>query len=157
MNQRLKAFSIIEIIMVLSLMSILISIVFSALSNFNKMIQQNTQTNMEITQFHQWRSIIRKDFNRADSIKLNKNDLTIFIKVDKINYVKEKDVLTRNFQNRTSICPFSISDMSVEFLGAIECIKLTFDIKNRLVDLKYPLRPNLSELVNHELEQYMFK
>ncbi len=93
---KLNSFTIIEVLVTISIMTIVITIFSSLINKFNLQLSVNQNINEQIRGFMIFRANLRNECYNADSIIINGDTLQIFNNVSTINYFKQNELLYRN-------------------------------------------------------------
>lgn len=79
-GNRIEAFTIFEVTVVLAIMSVLIGIISFSLNRFNEQLHNSSNISAEMNEFRAIRSEIWREFYFADSITEQKGELSIYMK-----------------------------------------------------------------------------
>lgn len=154
---KIKAFSILELAVVLSLTGLFISLFFLSVNSFNKSLQQEIVIKNELNQFFQFRATFWQDMEKADSFNLSEDKLTCFMPTGSIVYRITDEKLSRSSANHQAL--FDINALAIEKtnLNKHELIDVKLEWKNTEFSLKYPLQKQNINSINHYFNKKAWK
>jgi len=157
--KRLKAFTVLEIVLVMALTSIFLSILFSVLQRFNVAVSNEVKIKSELNAFFMMRSAIWKDLDQMDSLRMKaKNELTIYHGTNEISYKSIDNGFERSVANGSHSFPIALSEINTSKKKGVEKLELIFEWKNRFVTMSYPLPHSHGETINNYfIEQQWLK
>ena len=145
-------FTIFEVTTVLAIMSILISIIYVALSRFNEQLKVANDITAEMNNWRMVRSTIWKDFYQADSIQCHENNLTIFTQGNQLEYKIVDDHLHRNKNGADVTLGFEVESIYEKREGDISTFYMDFPWKNEIMTLSYAYNPAIDLEINNYFE-----
>lgn len=130
----LKAFTILEALIVLSLLSILIAFFFGTLNRLGEQTKNEIEVKGELNKWFAFRANLFREFDEADSTKTKKDEVSLFLDENTIVYTVQDENLYRkinqNDQQNMRIPMKGISneeDKTVfQFNWKNDVLKLTF-------------------------------
>ncbi len=138
---RLKAFTIIEIIVTLAISTFIIMVAMMAYFVVNKQFSEYKRLNDELKAIYEVNFLMQNDFNESEVINFNEKDRTMLFEGGiKIKYQLRKNEIIRSSVN--SIDTFSIQHSNLECLGVenqlneilVKSIKLNIKIKRSEIE-----------------------
>jgi hypothetical protein len=146
----IKAFSILELAIVLSLTGLFISLFFLSVNSFNKSLQQEILIKNELNGFFQFRATFWQDMEKTDSFNLAKDRLTCFRDNDSIVYGITDEKLSRSSKNHQALLDINALSIEKTNMGSHEMISFNLEWKNTPFSLKYPLqKQNINSINNY--------
>lgn len=146
----IKAFSILELAIVLSLTGLFISLFFLSVNSFNKSLQQEILIKNELNGFFRFRATFWQDMEKTDSFNLAKDRLTCFLDNDSIVYGITDEKLSRSSKNHQALLDINALSIEKTNLGSHEMISFNLEWKNTPFSLKYPLqKQNINSINNY--------
>ena len=146
----IKAFSILELAIVLSLTGLFISLFFLSVNSFNKSLQQEILIKNELNGFFQFRATFWQDMEKTDSFNLSKDRLTCFRDKDSMVYEIIDEKLSRSSKNHQTLLELNALSIEKTSLGRHEMITFNLEWKNTQFSLKYPLqKQNINSINNY--------
>lgn len=146
----IKAFSILELAIVLSLTGLFISLFFLSVNSFNKSLQQEILIKNELNGFFQFRATFWQDMEKTDSFNLAKDRLTCFLDNDSIVYGITGEKLSRSSKNHQALLDINALSIEKTNMGSHEMISFNLEWKNTPFSLKYPLqKQNINSINNY--------
>ncbi|WP_452223476.1 PulJ/GspJ family protein [Lacinutrix chionoecetis] len=106
MSKRIKAFTILEVVISLAIMSIIIAMVYVIFTLLSKQLYQYSNQTEQINNYNQLNSLLIRDLHNASNISYTANELLLTIQSDSIKYAHANNKLIRTHVN--SIDTFSI-------------------------------------------------
>jgi len=135
---KLKAYTISELTIALVVTGIVISIAGSVLFLIKKQYDNYEEKNRTTYQLNLVEYLLKKDFEKADSIFWKEEKLTLFQDIDKIKYTLEEEYIIRNQEIVSDTFFFQVGEVSTAFLiGKKYVSSLSFDIV--IKERKYPV------------------
>jgi len=145
----IPAFTIFEVTTVLAIMSLLISIIYVALSRFNEQLKMANDVATEMNDWRMVRSTIWKDFYQVDSIQYQENNLTIFAQENQLEYKIVDDYLHR-IKNGTDVeLGFEVESIYEKRENDISTFYMDFPWKNEVMSLSYTYSPAIDLEINN--------
>lgn len=146
----IKAFSILELAIVLSLTGLFISLFFLSVNSFNKSLQQEILIKNELNGFFQFRATFWQDMEKTDSFNLAKDRLTCFLDNDSIVYGITDEQLSRSSKTHQALLDINALSIEKTNMGSHEMINFNLEWKNTPFSLKYPLqKQNINNINNY--------
>jgi competence protein ComGC len=135
----IKAFTVLEILMVLAISGILITVLFNALNRFQQQSKVITELQDEMNNWYQFRSQMWSDFYSMDSLKINQQELTLYIDSTSINYSSQGDEFKRFEPNKSSSVAIELAEMKLTEAEGIRQLVLLFNWKGEIMQVTYPV------------------
>lgn len=156
-KNKIAAFSILELAVVLSLTGLFISLFFLSVNSFNKSLQQEIVIKNELNTFFQFRANFWQDMEKSDSFHLEQNRLICFHSFDSIIYQITEEKLSRLHKNHQAL--FEVNALSIEKtkLNEHELISFNLEWKNTEFTLSYPLQKQNRNRINNYFNQKVWK
>lgn len=132
MIKKVKAFTIIELVVVMILTAIIVGIVYSAYSIVGNQYYVYKKTGTQNSQVALLSMLLNKDFTSSHFIKYGNDELFFYSKEDNfIHYVFEENYITRNSNSVTDTFPINPLNIQMKFLQELQLVH------NSLVDELY--------------------
>lgn len=145
LKQKLAAFTILEICIVIGFVGILSSLFFSSIQRFNLLLKNEVEIKQELTNFFMTRSAIWKDIDDTDSISIRQNIMYLFLKNKQfISYKIVDDQLVREIEQKEIILPHRILNIGLKN----NTFFATFFLNGQQFDLNCPLRESKANQIN---------
>jgi len=148
MNPKLKAFSILELAMVLAILSLLIGMVWTSTNRFQDQMQTSTKLSHEITAWYRFRSNFWREIYSSDSIKVVNQSLYLHQGGEVLVY-QEMDSLIRLGKGMTIGFPYHLAGLHVvnqaNETGYVDC---QISWKDQLFSFQFPLKESLKEQID---------
>jgi hypothetical protein len=154
---KIKAFSILELAVVLSLMGLFVSLFFLSVNSFNKTLQQEITIKNELNTFFQFRSTFWLDLEKADSFHLDKDKLSCFHSNDLITYQILNEKLSRKHGDHQTLFEVGAQSISKKVIPNKDLVEFKLDWKNKEFSLFYPLQKHNNNEINSYFKQRLWK
>ncbi len=138
-RRHIKAFTVLEILMVLAISGILITILFNALNRFQQQSKVITELQDEMNNWYQFRSQMWSDFYSMDSLKIDQQVLTLYIDTTSINYSSQGDEFKRSESNKSSSVAVELAEMKLTEADGNRQLVLQFNWKGETMQVSYPI------------------
>jgi hypothetical protein len=139
-----RAFTVLEICIVMALVSILSTLFFSSLQRFNTLLKNEVEIKQELNDFYLMRSALWRDLDESDSVKTDLDKTFIYSNKKIIIYEIENENLKRTINSVETKFPIRVEKMGIKNKSFF----ITFDWKDRIFDFRYPLMKSNDEFVN---------
>ena len=152
-NRRLKAFTILELTVVLAVLSVLVTIIAVALNRFNEQLKNSSEIHAELNEWFAFRSNLWSELYHADSVVCKKSEVSIFKSRQEIAYRAEDEMLERKTNGdwtSTGIFIENIEDEPAEDGGTIT---FNFMWKNEIMKLSYQKIPKAKDIIDRYFEE----
>lgn len=123
--QRIKAFTLFELLLTLSIASLLIGFAFTAFLNYKTLIDQARIFLSRDNEIHIISQVLHRDVLKAKSIRYAKESLTFFNGKDSIQYKIDSAMICRSAQRTDS---FTVHHSFIE-IGLLESTDLVREIQ----------------------------
>jgi hypothetical protein len=143
---RIEAFTILEALIVLALMSILTAFFFTTLNRLGDQMKNDVKIKSELNSWFLIRSNLYREFDEVDSVSTRKDNATLFFKNKTVNYSIKDQLLNREENG-------NVMNLAIEMNG----IELTrenrtvfhFNWKGEDMALGFSADKNLKDRINH--------
>ncbi|WP_044397250.1 type II secretion system protein J [Lacinutrix sp. Hel_I_90] len=112
-TKKIKAFTILEVVMSLAIMSIIIVMVYTIFTLLSKQLYAYSHLTEEINNYNQLDTALKRDLHNANDIQFSNNVLLLISKGDSLKYTYTKNRLIRG--SLTSIDTFSVAIKAFDF------------------------------------------
>lgn len=135
-SKKLKAFTLIEVLVTMLLTTIIIGIIYYAYEVVQKQFIHNKTNDEGITQLSMLNYLLEKDFNESAEVIAANNGITfLYNDLKSINYEFDEEYILRNTENVTDTFKIAVENATQLFL---ESLVNKGDLVDRLeMDLKY--------------------
>lgn len=148
MRHKLKAFSILELAMVLAILSLLIGMVWASTNRFQDQMKISVDLSQEMTEWYRFRSNFWREINEADSVQIKDNHL-LFFHENQITSYTEEEQLTRTHNGNTQSFPYHLVQLTTNStFDQKEFIVCQIEWKEQRFNFTFPLKTNLSDQLN---------
>lgn len=93
---RIEAFSLLEVMVVLAIMSLMVSILAVSLNRFNEQLKNSTLIQGELNQWYRFRANLWRELYQADSMHYTNTQLDLYDDLKKVSYKIDGDTLFRS-------------------------------------------------------------
>lgn len=134
----ISAFTVMEIVMVLAIMGILITLVFTAINRFQQQAHINNKLHEELNQWYKFRALLWSELYELDSAKNQQNGLVLYSKKKQVFYQIENDTLYRSEQNKESVSTgFEMVALKIDSTQLGQELIFEFQWKGEPMNLSY--------------------
>jgi Tfp pilus assembly protein PilE len=138
MNKQVKAFTIMEITVVMLISAIVIGIAYTAFNIINQSYHSFQQKNEDIAVLVRLDELLRKDFARANTVSKTTNGIFVKIGTDSVSYEFESDFTVRT-SSITDTFKLNAQDVVTSFeAGPITAINPVTE-QNRIDELDFSI------------------
>lgn len=156
-SHRVRAFSVLEVTIVIALMALLGSLFFGALNRFNEQIANETNIKNELNDWYVVRANLWRELDEADSIRVSGNRAELFFAsphsasgVEKLAYFISDDKLFRKAEETDEKdMHIAMSAIALEERKGRQYVAFRIDWKREEMILRFPLRSTIAANVNH--------
>jgi len=132
---KLKAYSILELLVAILISGIVISAAYSVFIFSNKQFFRFTAVKTDVRDYFELSSTIKRDFENAKTVvKVNEGEIEMELTNQQINYQFETNYILRNIDFHTDTFLFSVTNMEINTLNNYEqgnfINYLKLDLKN---------------------------
>ena len=121
--QKIRAFTIIEMIVALAISALVVVIAFYALSSLKK-VQQVKQSSLESSEeLREFQFVIKADFLKYNGWKQEENQMTISDESNSVIYEFFEDSVQRNSRGKQTIFKFSSVQLNTQFYKGSNILK----------------------------------
>ncbi len=131
MNNKIRAFTVLELLMVMMLSGIVVGLTFLYFTQFRHYLQSIYQQESAYSQLHRFQFALQKDIALAKEIYApSEDEIRIVFANDEVEYLFDSDWIVRETEMATDTIPLRIVDVSLNVLT--EYNKLIGDIELEL-------------------------
>lgn len=147
---KIKAFSIMELLIVLAVSGLLIAFFFNAMQQFQGYLMTKSKETSRANDFLLFRSSLRSELFLADSIQIEANSLSIFSDSATIQYtrLRENQMLRESNQHAAIVENIDLVSIKQTTIGKKAFINLEFNYDDELFEIIAPKYPSVSNEVN---------
>lgn len=157
-QNNIYAFTILESLITLMLISIIIALSYALISLIGKQLSLFEKENNQIMEYNLFNSTLINDINNSSGFELDNNNL-ILASYDKqrISYSIQKNYILRHQQQRIELDTFKILVVSNSFFisdgknQSKDLLKLRLGVLNDTVTTNYYLQKNNADVINKTL------
>jgi Tfp pilus assembly protein FimT len=147
---KLKAFSTMELLVVLAITGLLVSFFYTSMNNFQRYLQSKSDSASQTSRFMVFKSNLRQEFFLADSIQLFSNQLRIFLENDSVCYSpNSENQIIRKTKNQEKLFD-AVHFESIESyqIQDVSFVRFTFEYNGQVMEMVTPKYPAISQEVN---------
>lgn len=152
MNRRsahkIPAFTIFEVTVVLAIMSVLITIISSALNRFQEQLKVATDVRAELNQWYALRSVLWQDLYYADSVQMQQAELHLFSDGKATAYRIQEGIFERSRGGEWVSGVVPAERLFLDTTGARQICHLEFLWKEQPMDLHFAVQPSEDVRIN---------
>lgn len=159
-KQRIPAFTIFEVTVVLAILGVLMTIISVALNRFNEQLKVNGQIHAELNQWMLVRANLWKEYYASDSLDFSGGEAIIYQKQRSIRYAAQDGMLMRKELPNMGATDSEWVEMGVEAESIREeetetgrYLIFSFPWKGDLMELRYYCNGDNRARVNEYFEQ----
>lgn len=141
MRNRVEAFTIFEVTVVLAILGVLITIISVSLNRFNEQLRINSELHGELNHWMMVRANCWKDYYDADSLQFSEETVTIYQPERAIRYRVADNHLMRQEESLTGI-----GNEWVDMEVAIDEIREEINEQGRYIIFSFPWKANVMEI-----------
>lgn len=153
-RNKISAFTIFEVTIVLGLMSAIISIIALSINRFNEQMKTNTEIHEELNTFYAFRSNLWNELYTSDSITYKSNEIQIYKYSSITQYRIENDLLERKTEKEWIPTSFEMQELKEEMIGNEKKIVFIFNWKDQPMKLHYFCKADLNKKMDHYFENF---
>jgi type II secretory pathway pseudopilin PulG len=154
LKSSVSAFTILEVVIVLSIMSVLITIVAISTNRFQEQLKETTKIQDELNQFYAIRSQLWYEFYTSDSIQTEPNYLHLFTGEESVSYFIEHDTLYRKKEEQVKSLHIAMQGIESSLFEEQRKVALIFNWKDAPLRLEYVQPGGLKNKIDTYFEQY---
>lgn len=147
-DNKLSAFTVLEITIVLALTSLLTALFFGALNRFNVTMANETKIKNELNQLFLFRSNLWREMDESDSIKVENNVAQLFKDERVITYSGFEGQTKREMGETTRLFNLEVEHIEVKRINGKEVIDFMFIWKQDELNIYFPLKQDTRQLIN---------
>jgi hypothetical protein len=150
-NRRLRAFSVIEALFSMMLLSIIVSLTYLLFNLINKQMSILEKENMLELNYLIFDSNFREDLNNSINYKFEKNKITMhYYKKPKVSYKFDKNFVLRQIGNTIDTIPLKIKSFRLlrTYRNSISLLEIDITLINESIKNNYFLQKDLSQIIN---------
>ena len=147
-QNKVSAFTIFEVTVVLAIMSVLITIVSASMNRFNEQLKISTLVHEELNHWRSIRSVIWNDFYYADSIQLQTGELAIYTAKSEVKYKVQDEHLYRLNTLEWIDLDVEAETIFEEEKSNASVFHILFPWKGESMDLSYHYQPGIDLKMN---------
>lgn len=148
------AFTILEVVIVLSIMSVLITIIAVASNRFQEQLKQTSVIQESLNRFYAIRSALWYELYTSDSINVANNQATIFMPERIVYYKIEEDTLYRMHQETWQNLHQPMLGIQATKENETQQVSFQFDWKDAPMELRYYSQNGLKQKMDNFFEHY---
>lgn len=153
MRSDLKAFTIMEVSVVLVLVGIITSIIFKGVAMFNEQLSNDAKLKQEISEFYIFRANLYQDL--FDAEEFSQNELGINLSgVNEVHYGASTDGLIREVKNQNAVFAYKVNELSLKKVESDTCFYLNIDWKENEMELTFPIVQNKAKNINNYFKNF---
>lgn len=150
---RVKAFTIMEVSIVLVLVGIITTIIFKGVVMFNEQLVNDSKMKQEISEFYIFRANLYTELLNCD--KFIKDDSGIkFLGKQEVKYSKENDGLLREKQGQEKLFKYEVNELNIKQVNQDSIFYLNIDWKEGEMEFSFPLKQNTASQINNYFSNF---
>ena len=132
-NKHIKAFTILEVVISLAIMSIIIAMVYVIFTLLSKQLYQYSDQTEQVNNYNQLHTVLTRDMHNANSIMFVDNTLLLMVNNDSLKYTHTNQRLIRTFlkSNDTFLIPiknFKMTEGATVFQNKTKALNVTYSV-----------------------------
>jgi type II secretory pathway pseudopilin PulG len=147
-DNKLSAFTVLEITIVLALTSLLTALFFGALNRFNMTMANETKIKNELNQLFLFRSNLWRELDEADSIKVENNVAQLFNDKNVITYSGFESQTKWEKGETSRLFNLEIEHIEMERVNGNEVIDFMFIWRQDELNIYFPLKQDARQVIN---------
>lgn len=151
---RVSAFTILEVVIVLSIMSVLITIIAVATNRFQEQLKQTSTIQESLNQFYAIRSELWYELYTSDSIHVENKQATLYLPKREVSYKIEDDTLYQSTNEDWRSLHIAMLDIQETRENETQKVTFTFDWKDEPMELYYYTQHGLKQKMDVFFENY---
>lgn len=151
--KHIAAFTILEVTIVVAIMSILITIISTTINRFNEQLKFSNDVHKELNQWFAFRSNLWGELYRADSMKMNLNELHIFDKGITTAYKIDGEELVRKKETDWTTTGMKAERISLDLEEGNTIFRCDFVWKGDVMTVEYLYKPEIRNEINAYFDQ----
>lgn len=151
---RVSAFTILEVVIVLSIMSVLITIIAVATNRFQEQLKQTSTIQQSLNQFYAIRSELWYELYTSDSIHVENKQATLYLPKREVSYKIEDDTLYQSTNEDWRSLHIAMLDIQETRENETQKVTFTFDWKDEPMELSYYTQHGLKQKMDVFFENY---
>jgi len=148
-HSKMNAFTIFEVTVVLAIMSVLITIIFTSLNRFNERLKIANDISMELNSWRSIRSAIWRECYTADSMSCRNNELHLNLDDRVIQYKVQDDNLHRRQGDDWVDLKINAEAIYPETKNEVTVYHIDFLWKQEVMALSYHDQPAIAARINN--------
>jgi type II secretory pathway pseudopilin PulG len=154
---RLTAFSVLEVTIVIALMALLSALFFGALNRFGEQIQNETTIKNELNNWYVIRANLWRELDEADSIHVRDNQASIWLGKTQRTYKIINNHLFRVINETETDLKLEMNAIQLEETKGHQYVAFKINWKDDEMVLRYPVRSTVAHQVNHYFTQQLWQ
>lgn len=151
---RVAAFTILEVVIVLSIMSVLITIIAVATNRFQEQLKQTSAIQESLNQFYAIRSELWYELYTSDSIHVEHKQAILYLPERTVSYKIEDDTLYQSTTEDWRSLHIAMLDIQETKENETQKVTFTFDWKDEPMALSYYTQHGLKQKMDVFFENY---
>lgn len=151
---RVSAFTILEVVIVLSIMSVLITIIAVATNRFQEQLKQTSTIQESLNQFYAIRSELWYELYTSDSIHVENKQATLYLPKRTVSYKMEDDTLYQSTTEDWRSLHLAMLGIHATKENETQKVTFTFDWKDEPMQLSYYSQHGLKQKMDVFFENY---
>lgn len=152
----IKAFTILEIVFSLAIISILITMVYTLYNNLNFQVHNYGKNSDAISQYNLLNVVLKRDIHNAKTLDYSSGILALHTNKGLIEYKYKNETLIRIYNKKQdtlscAVKTFQIQDSNVVFKPSFKKLNVTFQVLGQDIKGVYYKDFGVSNAVNKEL------
>jgi type II secretory pathway pseudopilin PulG len=154
LNQnRIDAFTIFEVTVVMAIMSVIISIISLSFNRFHEQLKVAQNISSELNEFRMIRSTLWKDFTSADSIRFASEELIVYRNTSAIKYQAIDERLHRDHTGEWQDLNIGVESIYVDSTNGMQNYHINFLWKGEEMDWHFLDQPSLAMRINNHFNE----
>lgn len=135
-NKHIKAFTILEVVISLAIMSIIIAMVYVIFTLLSKQLYQYSDQTEQVNNYNQLHTVLTRDMHNANSIRFIDNTLLLLVNNDSLKYTYSNQRLMRTYleSNDTFLIPiktFKMTEEATVLQNKKKVLEVTYSVFNQ--------------------------
>ncbi len=148
MRKKLKAFTIVEITIVLGIMSLIVALITYSYNRFNEQLKKSVELNDELNGFYAFRSNLWNELYQSDSVRFEKDEVFIYRNNSPVQYRINQDYLERRVEGDWKETNFEMDNLTLAEKNNEQFIQFDFLWKDQVMRLEYLIQSSLKNEID---------
>lgn len=147
---KIKAFTILELLLVLAISGILVGFFFTSIANFQRYLSDKSSSSIEMNRLILFKSTLREELMNAELLSISPKTLTIYNKKDTISYqaLPDSKVARKSGNQTNSFDQIEFIKLEQKNINENYFISFQFKFRQEEMEILSPKHPSIESGVN---------